>query len=204
MTGKPLTILGIETSCDETAAAVVRGLCPARAKFCPISCSARPRRMRPMAGWCRKSPRRAHLEILDGVIARALCGRANQPEGRGRHRRHRRPRPDRRGDGGTDHRQGAGAGAWQAADRGQSPDGPCHDRAADAWRGVSLPAASGVGRPLPACRAWAACTISAFTAAPLMMRWARPSTRPRRYWGSPYPGGPAVEAAAKNGNPQRP
>ena len=28
MTGKPLTILGIETSCDETAAAVVRGRIP--------------------------------------------------------------------------------------------------------------------------------------------------------------------------------
>ncbi len=26
--GKPLTILGIETSCDETAAAVVRGAVP--------------------------------------------------------------------------------------------------------------------------------------------------------------------------------
>jgi tRNA A37 threonylcarbamoyltransferase TsaD len=28
MTGKSLTILGIETSCDETAAAVVRGAYP--------------------------------------------------------------------------------------------------------------------------------------------------------------------------------
>ena len=28
MTSKPLTILGIETSCDETAAAVVRGFAP--------------------------------------------------------------------------------------------------------------------------------------------------------------------------------
>ena len=35
------------------------------------------------------------------------------------------------------------------------------------------------------------------------MRWARPSTRRRSFWALPYPGGPQVEALARQGNAQR-
>ncbi len=72
MTGKPFTVLGIETSCDETAAAVVRGLGPgtgailANIVFSQIDAHA------PYGGVVPEIASRAHLEILDGMIARAL------------------------------------------------------------------------------------------------------------------------------------
>ncbi|MBX3491907.1 MAG: tRNA (adenosine(37)-N6)-threonylcarbamoyltransferase complex transferase subunit TsaD [Parvibaculum sp.] len=71
---KPLTLLGIETSCDETAAAVVRRGASADAKgeilsnivFSQIAEHA------PFGGVVPEIAARAHVEHLDGLIARAL------------------------------------------------------------------------------------------------------------------------------------
>lgn len=70
---RPLTILGIETSCDETAAAVVRrqsgggkGEILSNAVFSQIEAHA------PFGGVVPEIAARAHVEHLDGLIARAL------------------------------------------------------------------------------------------------------------------------------------
>jgi N6-L-threonylcarbamoyladenine synthase len=70
---RPLTILGIETSCDETAAAVVRrhgedqpGQILSNAVFSQIEAHA------PFGGVVPEIAARAHVEHLDGLIARAL------------------------------------------------------------------------------------------------------------------------------------
>ena len=72
MTGKPLTILGIETSCDETAASVVRGLPPGPGEILSNVVASQIGAHAPYGGVVPEIASRAHLEILDGVIARAL------------------------------------------------------------------------------------------------------------------------------------
>ncbi|MCP5412889.1 MAG: tRNA (adenosine(37)-N6)-threonylcarbamoyltransferase complex transferase subunit TsaD [Alphaproteobacteria bacterium] len=72
MTGKGLTILGIETSCDETAAAVVRGLPPGPGEILSNVVFSQTEAHAPYGGVVPEIASRAHLEILDGIIGRAL------------------------------------------------------------------------------------------------------------------------------------
>src|SRR4029078_5379292 len=76
MTGKPLTkplaILGIETSCDETAAAVVRGIVPGPGQILSNVVFSQTEAHAPYGGVVPEIASRAHLEILDGLIERAL------------------------------------------------------------------------------------------------------------------------------------
>ncbi|HEY0266264.1 MAG TPA: tRNA (adenosine(37)-N6)-threonylcarbamoyltransferase complex transferase subunit TsaD [Rhizomicrobium sp.] len=72
MTGKPLTILGIETSCDETAAAVVRGHAPGPGEILSNIVFSQTEAHAPYGGVVPEIASRAHLEILDGLIERAL------------------------------------------------------------------------------------------------------------------------------------
>jgi len=72
MTGKPLTILGIETSCDETAAAVVRGRAPGPGEILSNIVFSQTQAHAPYGGVVPEIASRAHLEILDGVIEHAL------------------------------------------------------------------------------------------------------------------------------------
>ena len=147
---KPMIVLGIETTCDETAAAVVeRVRRRAAARSCPTSCCRRSTSMPPSAAWCRRSPRAPMSRrstassprrwrrparpstSIDGVAAAAGPG----PD----RRRHRRP----------DHRQGDRAGQRQAADRGQSSRSACAHRAADRRHAVSLLPVPRLRRPHP-------------------------------------------------------
>jgi N6-L-threonylcarbamoyladenine synthase len=73
MTGKALTILGIETSCDETAASVVRGLPSGPGKILSNIVASQIGAHAPYGGVVPEIASRAHLEILDSVIARALA-----------------------------------------------------------------------------------------------------------------------------------
>jgi N6-L-threonylcarbamoyladenine synthase len=73
MTGKPFTILGIETSCDETAAAVVRGAVPGPGEILSNIVFSQIEAHAPYGGVVPEIASRAHLEILDGVIERALA-----------------------------------------------------------------------------------------------------------------------------------
>ena len=72
MTGKPLTILGIETSCDETAAAVVRGVSPGPGEILSNVVFSQIEAHAPYGGVVPEIASRAHLEILDSIIERAL------------------------------------------------------------------------------------------------------------------------------------
>ena len=98
------------------------------------------------------------------------------------------------------------AGPRQAVHRRQSPGGPRADRAADRRRRLSLSAAAGLRRPLPAAGRRGCRAAIAASAPPSTTRPARPSTRSRSCWAWAYPGGPAVERAARGGDgkPVRP
>jgi N6-L-threonylcarbamoyladenine synthase len=67
-----LTILGLETSCDETAAAVVRGLPPGPGTILSSIVFSQTEAHAPYGGVVPEIASRAHLEILDGLIERAL------------------------------------------------------------------------------------------------------------------------------------
>src|SRR3984885_9667297 len=67
-----LTVLGIETSCDETAAAVVRGLPPGPGEILSNIVFSQTEAHAPYGGVVPEIASRAHLEILDGIVQRAL------------------------------------------------------------------------------------------------------------------------------------
>ena len=73
MSGKTCTVLGIETSCDETAAAVVRGTPPGPGEILSNIVFSQTEAHAPYGGVVPEIASRAHLEILDGMIERALA-----------------------------------------------------------------------------------------------------------------------------------
>lgn len=72
--GRALVILGIETSCDETAAAVVRGNPPGPAEILSDIVFSQIEDHREYGGVVPEIAARAHVEMLDSVIERALIG----------------------------------------------------------------------------------------------------------------------------------
>jgi len=73
MTGKSFTLLGIETSCDETAAAVVHGQSPGPGEILSNVVFSQIEAHAPYGGVVPEIASRAHLEILDDIIERALA-----------------------------------------------------------------------------------------------------------------------------------
>ena len=67
-----LTVLGIETSCDETAAAVVRGRAPGPGEIMSNVVAGQIEAHRPFGGVVPEIAARAHVEVLDLVIEKAL------------------------------------------------------------------------------------------------------------------------------------
>jgi N6-L-threonylcarbamoyladenine synthase len=65
-------VLGLETSCDETAAAVVRGNPPGPGAILSNVMFSQVAEHRPYGGVVPEIAARAHVELLDGIIARAL------------------------------------------------------------------------------------------------------------------------------------
>jgi len=70
---RPCTILGIETSCDETAAAVVRRQPSGAAEILSEALLSQIEEHRPYEGVVPEIAARAHLEHLDGLIGRAMA-----------------------------------------------------------------------------------------------------------------------------------
>ena len=66
------TVLGIETSCDETAAAVVCGAPPGPGKILSDIIFSQLEEHRPYGGVVPEIAARAHVEMLDGIVERAL------------------------------------------------------------------------------------------------------------------------------------
>ena len=69
---RPLTVLGIETSCDETAAAVVRRNADGRGEILSNAVFSQIKEHAPFGGVVPEIAARAHVEHLDGLIAHAL------------------------------------------------------------------------------------------------------------------------------------
>ena len=112
-----MLVLGIETSCDETAAAVVEdgGACA------PTSSRRRSRRTRRTAASCPRSPRASTSRPSSPCIERAIAeAGVHVPRSR-RDRGDRRAGPGRRAAGRRRDREGAGVRARQAAGRRQPP-----------------------------------------------------------------------------------
>lgn len=66
------TVLGIETSCDETAAAVVRGCAPGPGEILSNVVLSQMAEHAPYGGVVPEIAARAHIEVLDSVIEEAL------------------------------------------------------------------------------------------------------------------------------------
>jgi len=69
---RDLTVLGIETSCDETAAAVVRGRAPGPGMILSNIVFSQLDAHRPYGGVVPEIAARAHVERLDGIVEQAL------------------------------------------------------------------------------------------------------------------------------------
>jgi N6-L-threonylcarbamoyladenine synthase len=70
---RDLTVLGIETSCDETAAAVVRGRGPGPGQILSNIVFSQLDAHRPYGGVVPEIAARAHVERLDGIVEEALA-----------------------------------------------------------------------------------------------------------------------------------
>ncbi len=70
---RPLTVLGIETSCDETAASVVRGSPPGPGEILSNIVFSQLEAHRPYGGVVPEIAARAHVERLDGIVEEALA-----------------------------------------------------------------------------------------------------------------------------------
>jgi N6-L-threonylcarbamoyladenine synthase len=68
-----LTVLGIETTCDETAAAVVRGRAPGPGEILSNVVAGQLAAHAPYGGVVPEIAARAHVDVLDRVIERALA-----------------------------------------------------------------------------------------------------------------------------------
>ncbi|MEI9990266.1 MAG: tRNA (adenosine(37)-N6)-threonylcarbamoyltransferase complex transferase subunit TsaD [Rhizomicrobium sp.] len=70
---RDLTVLGIETSCDETAAAVVRGRGPGPGTILSNIVFSQLEAHRPYGGVVPEIAARAHIERIDGIVEEALA-----------------------------------------------------------------------------------------------------------------------------------
>ena len=70
---RAFTVLGLETSCDETAAAVVRGRIPGPGEILSNVVLSQIDEHRPYGGVVPEIAARAHVEALDAVVEQALA-----------------------------------------------------------------------------------------------------------------------------------
>ncbi len=70
---RALTVLGIETSCDETACAVVRGFAPGPGEILANIVFSQLDAHRPYGGGVPEIAARAHIDRLDGIVEAALA-----------------------------------------------------------------------------------------------------------------------------------
>src|ERR1700736_6634251 len=147
-----MLVLGIETTCDEAAAAVVRRDDTGLGEILSNVVLSQIAEHAAFGGVVPEIAARAHVEVLDRVIATAMkeaktdfsslagiAAAAGPGLIGGRHRR-------------THDRQGDRARRREAARCGQSPRGACAHGAAHRWRGVSLLFVPRLGRSHPGRR----------------------------------------------------
>jgi len=71
-TGRDLTLLGLETSCDETAAAVVRRSADGRVQVLSSIIASQIAQHAPFGGVVPEIAARAHVEVIDAIAAQAM------------------------------------------------------------------------------------------------------------------------------------
>ena len=190
-------ILGIEFELRRDRGRAGR---PATGASSRIGWPGRRRRTAPYGGVVPEIAARAHVEILPPLIEAALAEAGIELAEVDAIAATAGPGPDRRRDGRAGHRQGAGAGGGQAADRGQSSRRPCAVAAAGRSRSrFPLSAAAGLGRALPVAAGRGRRRAIAGSPPRSTMPPARRSTRRAKLLGLGFPGGPAVERAARDG-----
>jgi N6-L-threonylcarbamoyladenine synthase len=192
-------ILGLESSCDDTAAAVVRRRDGAGRDPVVGRHTARRRSMRPSAAWSPKSrpapmPRRSISRSR-----RRWCGGAARWQRSRRHRGDGRAGADRRRSVRRVLRQGVGGGDGPAACRGEPPGRPCADPAAD--RRVAFPTScsssrAGIASSCVSRRGRLRPLGGTIDDAP-----GEAFDKTARLLGLPQPGGPAVEAKPRRAIP---
>ncbi len=187
LTKSALTILGLETSCDETAASVVRRDEDGRVEVLSSIVGSQFAQHAPFGGVVPEIAARAHVEAIDAVAAEAMGAAGGRLRRPGRRGRHGRAGPGGRGDGRPVVRQGGGPGPRPAAGGGEPPGRPRGLGPAGRVDRLSLPAAAGLRRPLPAAAAWTGSAPARGWAPPSTTRPARPSTRSPRAWACPIP-----------------
>ncbi len=142
-----MRVLGLETTCDETAAAVVRLKPDGSGEILADEIMSQIAAHAAFGGVVPEIAARAHVEVLDGLIARALQKAGMQA------RRSRRRRgcggsgADRRRAGRPLGGQGLRDRLRQAVPGGQPSGGACAGAAARRPAAVSLSAAARLGRP---------------------------------------------------------
>ena len=199
-----MIVLGIETSCDETAAAVVGAgrTAPARI-LSDIVLSARSPSTPPSAAWCRRSPP-APMSRRSTASSRRRCARpasasptstASPPP----------PGPGLIGGVmvGLTTAKAIALAAGKPLVAVNHLEGHALSARLTDGRRLSLSAAAGLRRPLPVPRASRASALP-----PPRLDHRRRGRRGLRQdrprcSASAYPGGPAVERAAKGGDPAR-
>ena len=174
-----MLVLGIETTCDETAAAVVQRDDDGRGEILSNVVLSQVAEHAAYGGVVPEIAARAHVEILDHVIAKAMIDAElglHELDGIAA----------AAGPGliggvivGLDHRQGDRAGRREAADRGQSSRSARADGAAHRRGRVSLLPVPRLRRPHPDRRGAAASATMCVSAPPSTTPSAKPTTRSR-------------------------
>ena len=143
---RAVTVLGIETSCDETAAAVVHRQADGRGEILSNIVLSQTEAHAAFGGVVPEIAARAHVEALDGVIRAAMSDA-------GKRWRDLDAVAVTAGPGliggllvGLMSARAIAAAQKAAAAAAQSPGGPCADGDTDRWRPLSLPAASRLRR----------------------------------------------------------
>ena len=142
-----MRVLGIETTCDETAAAVVRLRGDGTGEILADEVMSQIAAHSPYGGVVPEIAARAHVEIVDGLIARALTTAGVKAGALDGIAAAAGPGPDRRRAGRADDRQGHGAGDRQAVRRRQPSRGARAGGAARRPARFSLSAAARLRRP---------------------------------------------------------
>ena len=197
--GPDALILGIETSCDETAAARRgrrRPTCCRRWWLSQVDLHAR------YGGVVPEIASRAHVELLIPVVAEALVEAGIDERQHRRRRRHRRPRPGRRAAG----RASARPRPWRWC-------GTCRSWRSTTSRPTSTPPSS--RSPTSSCPLVVLLVSGGHTmlvdGGPRALPAARPDLddaageafdKVARFLGLGYPGGPAIDRVAMQGDPR--
>ena len=144
-----MRVLGIETTCDETAAAVVQLQPGGAGEILSNEIMSQIAEHAAYGGVVPEIAARAHIEIIDRLVELAL-DRAGRRAGRSRRDRRRGGAGShRRGHGGADHGESLGLGEPQAFPGDQPSRSACLDGAAHRRTRVSLSAALGLRRSHP-------------------------------------------------------